>query len=172
MRPIPAFGVLFACLAVPAAAQTAVTAPVSLGGDVGIFAPFESGSSGSLTGRFIADVYAWDRLGLRFAAGLANPDLGDRPFGGRATMVYATGGLIQRLNGSVYNPYLHGGVGIYRFSGDNSQTDLGLNFGAGFELQSPIRRTFLTPELTAYVISGDGPRFALALTIGVHTKPR
>ncbi len=172
MRTTFTFIALLVCAAAPALGQAVIAGPVSLGGDIGIFAPFESGSSASFMGRFTADVYSWDRLGLRFTAGLANPDLGNGPFEGRATMVYGSGGLIQRLSGSLYNPYLHGGVGVYHFSDGRSQTDLGLQFGAGFELPVGIKRTVLTPELTAHVVSGDGPRFSLALTVGLHTKPR
>ena len=172
MRPIPAFIVLLPLAAAPALAQSGSSAPVSWGGDVGIFAPFESGSSSSFTGRFTADVYSWDRLGVRFAAGFASPTLGDAPSDAHADIVYVSGGLIQRLGGSAYHPYLHGGVGLYHLSGDRSGTDLGLAFGGGFELDIGIRGAALTPELTAHVISGDGPRFSLALTVGLHTKPR
>jgi len=172
MRTILACSLLLALNAAPAVAQTAVTAPVSFGGDLGIFAPFENGSSGSFTGRFTADVYSWDRLGTRFTAGFANPRLGDKPFDGRADMVFVTGGLIQRLAASAYHAYAHTGIGLYHLSGDRSGTDLGIDFGAGFEVPLGMAHVFLTPELTAYVISGIGPRFSLALTVGLHTRPR
>ncbi len=172
MRPIPIFCLLIACAAAPALAQPVGSGPISLGGDIGIFAPFQNGSGGSFTGRFTLDAYSWNTLGMRFAAGFANPNLGDAPSQSRADMVYVSGGLIQRLAGSAYRPYVHGGIGVYHFSGDRSGTDLGVSFGGGFELPSGFKGATLTPELTAYSISGDGPRFALALTIGVHTKPR
>ena len=172
MRTTCTFIVLIAWAAAPALAQSVTPAPVSLGGDIGVFAPFESGSSASFTGRFTADVYSWDKLGMRFAAGFANPTLGDKPFDSRANLVYVSGGLFQRLAASAYNPYLHGGGGIYHLSGYRSGTDLGLSFGGGFELPVRLRRAVLTPELSAYVISGDGPHFSLALTVGLHTRPR
>ncbi len=172
MRPVRTICLLAACVAAPALAQTVPSGPVSLGGDVGIFAPFSNGSGSSFTARFAADIYAWNTLGMRFTAGFANPTLGDAPDDARADMVYVTGGAIQRLAGSTYRPYVHGGVGIYHFSGDRSGTDLGVSAGAGFEVPVGLRGAVLTPELTAHVISGDGPRFSLALTVGLHTTPR
>jgi len=172
MKPMPAICLLISCAAAPALAESGVPTPVSWGGDVGIFAPFEGGASSSFTGRFTADVYSWDRLGIRFAAGFANPTLGGKPLDSRANLGYVSGGLIQRLTGSSYHAYVHGGVGLYHLSGDRSGTDLGVAFGAGFELPSGIGRAVLTPELTAHVISGDGPHFSLALTVGLHKRPR
>ena len=172
MRAIPSFVLMIACAASPALAQSEGPAPVSWGGDIGIFAPFESGSGSSFTGRFTADVATGDRLGLRFAAGFANPTLGGDALDSHADLVYVSGGVIQRLGASSYRPYVHGGVGIYHLSGDRSGTDVGLSLGSGFELRSGIARTVLTPELTAHLISGDAPRFSLALTVGLHTRPR
>ncbi len=172
MRPIPAIAVLLACAAVPALAQSGSSTPVSWGGDLGVFAPFESGSSNSFTGRFTADVYWWDRLGVRFAAGFANPTLGDSPSESHADMAYLGGALIDRLTGSATHPYVYGGLGFYHFSGDRSGTDLGLSVGAGFEIDIGLKGAALTPELSAHVISGDGPRFSLALTVGLHSRPR
>ncbi len=157
--------------AAPCAAQTAADAPFSFGADVGIFAPFEGGSSSSFTARVTGDVYWWHPLGVRFAAGFANPSLGDEPFEGRVNMVYASAALIQTLPGGSPRPYWQTGIGIYHFSGDGAGTQLGLHLGGGLEIPISLRRMFLAPELTAYVISGGAPRFSLALTVGLHTKP-
>ena len=172
MRTICAFGLLLALAAAPALAQSATGAPVSFGGDVGLFAPFSSGSSSSLTGRFTADVYAWGPTAMRFALGFANPWLGDAPFQGHADTLYLTAGAIRKFERAGARPYGHAGVGIYHLSGKRSSTDLGLDFGGGFEVPLGMKHLLLTPELTGHVISGNGPRFSLALTLGLHTRPR
>ncbi len=157
--------------AAPLAAQTTGGTPVSIGADIGMFAPFEGGSSSSFTGRVTADFYAWGPTGVRVAAGFTNPELSDEPFEGRADIVYASAGLIRVVREASLHPYGHVGVGIYNLSGERSGTQLGLSFGGGLELPLSVRRLLLTPELTAHLISGDAPRFSLALTVGVHTRP-
>ncbi len=156
--------------AVPAAAQTAAGTPFSFGADVGIFAPFEGGSSASFTARVTGDFFWWRPLGMRFAAGFANPSLGDEPFQGHVNMAYVSAALIQTFSGTP-RPFWQGGVGIYNLSGNGRGTQLGVHLGGGVQIPLSLRRTFLAPELTAYVISGDAPRFSLALTVGLHTRP-
>ena len=172
MRAIPPCIVLAALAAAPVLAQAPTGVPTSLGADIGIFAPFENGSGGSFTGRVNADFFAWDTLGMRFAAGFANPQVGEDPFDNRADIVYLSGGLIQRIEGPKYRPYLHGGIGLYHLSGSVSGTDLGLSFGGGLQFPLGMSRLLLAPELTAHVLSGDGPRFSLALTVGIHSRPK
>jgi hypothetical protein len=157
--------------ALPLAAQAAHTTPLSVGADIGLFAPFEGGSTSSFTARVTADFYSWGPLGVRLAAGFANPELADEPFEGRADVVYASAGLIRDLSGSALRPYGHIGVGIYHLSGDGSGTQLGLSAGGGLRLPLSMRHLLLTPELEAHLISGDAPRFSLAVTIGLHTRP-
>ncbi len=159
-------------LAAPLAAQQAGRTPLSIGADIGMFAPFEGGSSSSFTARVTADFYAWGPLGVRFAAGFANPQLESDAFDNRADLVYASAGLIREVRGATFNPYGHVGVGVYHLSGDNTGTQIGLSAGGGLQFPLSMRRWLLTPELTAYVISGDGPRFSLALTVGLHTRPQ
>ena len=171
MRTIATAALLWFLAAAPVAAQASAGAPVSFGGDVGLFAPFESGSSASFTGRATADVYWWRPLGMRFALGFANPTLGDEPADAHVGLGYLTAALIQRLGTGGLHPYGQVGVGIYHLSHNGSGTQLGLTAGGGVELPLRWKHTLLTPELTAHVISGDGPRFSLALTVGVHTRP-
>ena len=171
MRTIPALVLLIAGAAAPTLAQSDAPAPVSLGGDIGIFAPSESGSGSSVTARFTADFYWWQRQGMRFAAGFANPTLGDTPNDASADMVYVSAGVIQRVTESSAHPYFHGDVGVFHFSGGLSETDLGLALGGGLEFASGIKGVLLTPEVNAYMISGSAPRFSLALTIGLHSRP-
>ncbi len=159
--------------AAPAAAQAAGRAPLSIGGDIGMFAPFEGGSSSSFTARATADLYLWGPAGLRFAAGFANPELeGEDVVDQRADVVYASAGLIREVRDASLRPYGHIGVGIYHFTGDRNGTQLGLSAGGGLEFPVGADGLLLTPELTAHVISGDAPRFSLALTVGLHTRPR
>jgi len=171
MRPLAALLPVVALAAAPLAAQQAGGTPLSLGADIGMFAPFEGGSSSSFTARVTADFYTWGPLGVRFAAGFANPQVGDEPFEGRADMVYASAGLIRELRDVHFRPYGHVGVGIYHLSGNSSGTQLGLSLGGGLQLPLSMRHLLLTPELTGYLISGDAPRFSLALTVGLHTRP-
>jgi hypothetical protein len=172
MRSIAAFMLVAALAAVPASAQSIGGTPVSFGGDVGLFAPFESGASSSVTVRATGDFYWWKPVGMRFALGFANPTLGDEPLDARADITYLTSSLISTFSTEGLHPYWQAGVGIYHVSGDGSGTDLGLTAGAGLVLDPGWDHLLLTPELTAHVVSGDGPRFSLALTVGLHTRPR
>jgi hypothetical protein len=171
MRTIATMILLSALASSPAAAQATGGTPASFGGDVGLFAPFEGGSSTSFTGRVTADLYWWRPLGIRFAAGFANPTLGDKPNDARVGIGYVTASAIRPFKEGSFRPYGHAGVGLYHLSGNSSGTQLGLTFGGGVELFTGWRRTLLTPELTAHVVSGGGPRFSLALTVGLHTRP-
>jgi Outer membrane protein beta-barrel domain len=171
MRPLALAVPIATFLAAPIAAQQAAGTPLSLGADIGMFAPFESGSSSSFTARVTADFYSWGPLGVRFAAGFANPELGNEAFEGRADMVYASAGLVRELRDVHLRPYGHVGVGIYHLSGDVSGTQLGLSFGGGLQFPLSTRHLLLAPELSAHLISGDAPRFSLALTVGLHTTP-
>jgi hypothetical protein len=171
MRMIAIITLVAALGAMPAVAQVRGGAPVSFGADVGLFAPFESGSSSSFTARATADLYWWSPTGMRFALGFTNPEIGDGPFKDRFNTVYLSAGLIRSVRGARLHPYGHAGVGIYHLSGDRSGTQLGLAFGGGVELAVGWRNVLLTPELTAHLVSGDSPRFSLALTVGLHTKP-
>jgi len=67
--------------------------------------------------------------------------------------------------------YGHAGVGIYHLSGDRSGTQFGLTVVGGIELPLGIKHLSVTPELTGHVVSGDAPRFSLALTDELHLKP-
>lgn len=171
MRTLATMILLSALGASPAAAQPSGGTPVSFGADLGLFAPFEGGSSASFTGRVTADLYWWRPLGIRFTAGFANPTLGDEPRAARVDIGYVTASAIRPFKEGSLRPYGHAGVGLYHLSGDGSGTQLGLTFGGGVELPLGWRRTRLTPELTAHVVSGGGPRFSLALTVGLHTRP-
>ena len=171
MRTIATVTLLSALAAAPAVAQGRGGTPVSFGADIGLFAPFESGASSSFTGRVTADVYSWRPLGLRFALGFANPEIGNGPFKDRFNTVYLSAGLIRPFREARLHPYGHAGVGVYRLSGDRSGTQLGLAFGGGVELPVGWRNVLVTPELTAHLVSGGGPRFSLALTVGLHTRP-
>jgi len=171
MRTIATMILLCALAPSPASAQASGGTPVSFGGDVGLFAPFEGGSSASFTGRATVDVYWWRPLGVRFAAGFAEPTLGDEPRDAKVGIGYVAASLIRPFTEGSLRPYGHAGVGLYHLSGDRSGTQLGLTFGGGIELPLGWKHTLLTPELTAHVVSGDGPRFSLALTVGVHTRP-
>jgi len=159
--------------AVPVAAQSAGTAPLSIGGDIGMFAPFEGGSSSSFTARVTADLYLWGPAGLRFAAGFANPELeSEDVVDERADVVYASAGLIREVRDAALRPYGHVGIGIYHLTGERNGTQLGLSAGGGLQFPVGTNGLLLTPELTAHLISGDAPRFSLALTVGLHTRPR
>jgi hypothetical protein len=163
---------LFSLLAAaPAVAQSLGGSPVSYGADIGLFAPFESGASSSFTGRVTADVYSWSPLGLRFALGFANPKMGNGPFEDHFNTIYLSAGLIRAFREGKLHPYGHAGIGIYHLSGDRSGTQLGLTVGGGLELPLGMRHFSATPELTCHVVSGDAPRFSLALTVGLHLKP-
>jgi hypothetical protein len=109
---------------------------------------------------------------MRFALGWANPDLGDEPFDASADITYLTASAIRPFSSGGLHAYGQAGVGLYHLSGDGSGTELGLTFGAGLEFELGWEHLLLTPELTAHVISGDGPRFSLALTVGLHTRPK
>ena len=172
MRTIANITLVAVLAAAPVAAQTHGDTPVSFGADIGLFAPFESGASSSFTGRVTADLYWWSPLGMRFAAGFANPTLGDSPFDAHVDMGYVTASLIRPFKEGTLRPYGQAGVGVYRLSGDRAGTQLGLTFGGGLELSLGWKHVLLTPELTAHLVSGDGPRFSLALTVGLHTRPK
>jgi len=171
MRTIATMILLCALAPSPAFAQSGGGTPVSFGADVGLFEPFEGGSSASFTGRVTADVYWWRPLGVRFVAGFADPTLGDEPQDAHVGTGYLAASVIRPFTGGSLRPYGHAGVGLYHLSGDGSGRQLGLTFGGGIELPLSWKHTLLTPELTAHVVSGDGPRFSLALTVGLHTKP-
>jgi hypothetical protein len=117
------------------------------------------------------DLYPWGALGLRFAAGFANPDLADGPFEHHVDTAYLTGGLIHSFRESKLHLYAHAGVGIYHLSGDRSGAQLGLRCGTGVAVPLSLHHLLLTPEITAHLVSGDAPRFSLALTAGLHTRP-
>jgi hypothetical protein len=172
MRTIAAITLGVALVAVPAMAQAAGGAPVSFGGDLGLFAPFESGASSSFTLRGTADFYWWSPTGMRFALGWANPTLGEEPFDAGADITYLSASAIRPFSAGGLHAYGQAGVGLYHLSGDVSGTELGLTFGAGLEFELGWEHLLLTPELSAHVISGDGPRFSLALTVGLHTRPK
>jgi hypothetical protein len=172
MRTIATITLVAALGAAPAVAQTQGGTPFSFGGDLGLFAPFESGSSSSFTVRATADLYWWSPTGMRFAAGFANPTLGDEPLDASADIGYVTASLISPFSEGNLRPYGQAGVGVYHLSGGRSGTELGLTFGGGLEFQLGWEHLVLTPELNAHIISGDGPRFSLALTVGLHTSPR
>jgi hypothetical protein len=171
MRTIAIITLVAALGAMPASAQSAGGTPVSFGGDLGLFAPFESGSSSSFTLRATADFYWWSPTGMRFALGWANPTLGDEPFDASADITYLSASVIHPFSAGGLQSYGQAGVGLYHLSGDGSGTNLGLTFGAGLEFPLGWEHLLLTPELSAHIISGDGPRFSLALTVGLHTRP-
>jgi hypothetical protein len=171
MRTIVIVVLLSVLAAAPAVAQSLGGSPVSYGADIGLFAPFESGASSSFTGRVTADVYSWSPLGMRFALGFANPKIGNKPFEDRFNTIYLSAGLIRAFSEGKLHPYGHAGVGIYHLSGDRSGTQLGLTVGGGLELPLGMKHFSVTPELTGHVVSGDAPRFSLALTVGLHLKP-
>ncbi|HVN32411.1 MAG TPA: outer membrane beta-barrel protein [Thermoanaerobaculaceae bacterium] len=172
MRTIATFALVVAFAAVPVMAQAAGEPPVSFGGDLGLFAPFESGASTSFTLRATADVYWWSPTGMRFALGWANPTLGDEPFDASADITYLTASAIHPFSAGGLQWYGQAGVGLYHLSGDDSGTDLGLTLGAGLEFPLGWEHLLLTPELSAHIVSGDGPRFSLALTVGLHTRAK
>jgi len=172
MRTTAIITLVAALGAMPAVAQVGRGTPFSFGGDLGLFAPFESGSSSSFTARATADLYWWSPTGMRFALGWANPTLGDKPFDAGADITYLSASVIRPFSAGGLHPYGQAGVGLYHLSGDGSGTELGLTFGAGLELPLGWEHLLLTPELSAHVVSGDGPRFSLALTVGLHTRPR
>jgi len=172
MRTIAIVSFVAALGAVPAAAQSARGTPVSFGGDLGLFAPFESGASSSFTLRATADFYWWSPTGMRFALGWANPTLGDKPFDASADITYLNASVIRPFSAGGLHAYGQAGVGLYHLSGDSSGTEIGLTFGAGLEFPLGWEHLLLTPELTAHLVSGDGPRFSLALTVGLHTTPK
>jgi hypothetical protein len=171
MRTIAIITLVAALGAMPAAAQSAGGTPVSFGGDIGLFAPFDSGASSSFTLRATADFYWQPPMGIRFALGFANPTLGDEPSDASADITYLTSSLIRSFSEGGLHPYGQAGVGVYHLSGDGSGTELGLTFGAGLEFPLGWEHLLLTPELSAHIVSGDGPRFSLALTVGLHTRP-
>src|SRR5512136_797794 len=113
---IMTLGVVLAAL--PAMAQPAGRTPVSFGGDLGLFAPFESGASSSFTLRATADIYWWSPTGMRFALGWANPTLGDEPFDASADITYLSASVIQPFSAGSLHPYGQAGVGLYHLSGD------------------------------------------------------
>jgi hypothetical protein len=172
MRTIATITLGAVCAVVPAVAPSFGETPISFGGDLGLFAPFESGSSSSFTLRGTADFYWWSPTGMRFALGWANPDLGDEPFDASADITYLTASAIRPFSGGGLQWYGQAGVGLYHLSGDGSGTDLGLTFGAGLEFPLGWEHLLLTPELSAHIVSGDGPRFSLALTVGLHPPNR
>jgi hypothetical protein len=171
MRAIAAITLGAVLMAVPAMAQSVGGTPVSLGGDLGLFAPFESGASSSFTLRATADFYWWSPTGMRFALGWANPTLGDEPFDASADITYLSASVIHPFSAGGLRPYGQAGVGIYHLSGDDSGNELGLTLGGGLEFPLGWEHLLLTPELSAHIMSGSGPRFSLALTVGLHTRP-
>lgn len=171
MRTIANITLIAVLAAAPTMAQSAGGTPVSFGGDLGLFAPFESGAGSSFTLRGTADFYWWSPTGMRFALGWANPTLGDEPFDASADITYLSASVIHSFSAGGLHPYGQAGVGLYHLSGDGSGTELGLTFGAGLEFPLGWEHLLLTPELSAHIVSGDGPRFSLALTVGLHTRP-
>jgi hypothetical protein len=158
-------------IAAPSTAQQAGGTPVSLGADVGLFSPFENRARSSFTGRVTADLYPWGALGTRFAAGFANLDLADGLFEHHVDTAYLTGGLIHSFREGKLHLYAHVGVGVYRLSGDRSGTQIALTCCSGVAVLLPLRHLLLTPEITAHLVSRDAPRFSLAPTVGLHTRP-
>jgi len=172
MRTIGNITLIVLLAAAPAMAQSAGGTPVSFGGDLGLFAPFESGASSSFTLRAAADFYWWSPTGMRFALGFANPTLGDEPFDAGADITYLSASVIRPFSAGDLHAYGQAGVGLYHLSGGGSGTELGLTFGGGLEFPLGWEHLLLTPELSAHIVSGDGPRFSLALTVGLHTRAR
>jgi hypothetical protein len=108
---------------------------------------------------------------VALALGVANPKIGNGPFEDDFNTIYLSAGLIRAFREGKLHAYGHAGVGIYHLSGDRSGTQLGLTVGDGLELPLGMKHFSVTPELTGHVVSGDAPRFSLALTVGLHLKP-
>jgi hypothetical protein len=108
---------------------------------------------------------------MRFAAGFASPEAAERPFLHHVDTTYLAGGLIHSFREGKLYPYAHAGVGIHRPSVDRSGTQLGLTCDTGVAVALWPRHLSSAPEITAHRVSGDAPRFSLALTVGLHTRP-
>jgi hypothetical protein len=162
---------LVAALLVTAGSALAQTAPTvtGLGAEIGYFAPFTSGWDGGFAAQVNADLGVQRPFGVRLALGVASPKTGDEPFRASADLAYFTVGAIRVFQQQRSHPYVHADIGFYHFNRTNTINALGLEAGAGVEIPFAPRVT-IAPELDAYLVSGDAPRFSIAALVGVHYR--